>query len=100
MVRGDRRERRFDERSGGDRRFESRRFDERRSDDRRSDDAVSTIAGPGPSSGDRRFDERRSEIAGLVIGARVAVVSRMEKAASCGQVVRNELTSVLMNNPW
>ncbi|QNI48648.1 23S rRNA (guanosine(2251)-2'-O)-methyltransferase RlmB [Synechococcus sp. A15-60] len=45
MGRADRRERRFDERSGGDRRFEQRRFDQRRFDDRRS--------------GDRRFDDRR-----------------------------------------
>ena len=38
-------------------------------------------------------------IAGLVIGARVAVVSRAEKAASCVQVARSDLISVLMNNP-
>ncbi|QNI73278.1 23S rRNA (guanosine(2251)-2'-O)-methyltransferase RlmB [Synechococcus sp. NOUM97013] len=62
MVRGDRRERRFDERSGGDRRFESRRFDERRSDDRRSDERRFDDRRSGDRrSGDRRFDERRSE---------------------------------------
>ena len=52
MGRGDRRERRFDERSSGDRRFEARRSDDRRSDDRRFDDR---------RSGDRRFEDRRSE---------------------------------------
>lgn len=62
--------------------------------------AVSTIAGPGTVVLEIAVLMNAAQrIAGLVIGARVAVVSRMEKAASCGQVDRNELTSVLMNNP-
>ena len=39
------------------------------------------------------------EIAALMIVARVADASRTVKAAECAQVVRNDLTSVLMNNP-
>ena len=65
MGRGDRRDRRFEERSAGDRRFESRRceerrFEQRRSDDRRSDERWSEDRRFGERrSGDRRFDDRR-----------------------------------------
>ena len=39
------------------------------------------------------------EIAVLMIGARVVDAFRTVKAAECAQVVRNDLTSVLINNP-